>query len=166
MLRQHHVLRNLRKNRDVVITKPNKGNGVVILHRKLYDNAFQEIISDTSKFKIFNEDPTLKCEASFQRFLGKLKQENIFNENIYDVYPPGSVLARLLLKCTNFPHDTFPERRPLFYRYLLLIIILPVPCMIFFHPENLMIALAKLLFLFFLKLKIQIFPVKFLFPTM
>ena len=103
MLRQHHVLRNLRKNRDVVITKPNKGNGVVILHRKLYDNAFQEIISDTSKFKIFNEDPTLKCEASFERFLRKLKQENIFNENIYDVYPPGCALARLLLKCTNFP---------------------------------------------------------------
>ena len=31
ILRQHRVLRNLRKNKDIVITKPDKGNGVVIL---------------------------------------------------------------------------------------------------------------------------------------
>ena len=64
ILRQHHVLRNLRKNKDIVITKPDKGNGVVILDRKLYDNVIQELISDTSKFEKLNEDPTLKREAS------------------------------------------------------------------------------------------------------
>ena len=31
ILRQHRVLRSLRKNKDIVITKPNKGNVVVIL---------------------------------------------------------------------------------------------------------------------------------------
>ena len=78
ILRQHRVLRNLRKNKDIVITKLDKGNGVVILDQKLYDNATQEIISDTSKFKKLNEDPTLKREASLQRFLRKLKQKNFF----------------------------------------------------------------------------------------
>ena len=34
-LRQHRVLRNLRKNKDIVIMKSDKGNGVVILDRKL-----------------------------------------------------------------------------------------------------------------------------------
>ena len=68
ILRQHRVLRNLRKNKDIIITKPDKGNGVVILDRKLYDNAIQEIISDTSKFEKLNEDPTLKRETSLQRF--------------------------------------------------------------------------------------------------
>ena len=43
ILHQHRVFRNLRKNKDV-ITKPNKGNGVVILDQKRYDNAIQEII--------------------------------------------------------------------------------------------------------------------------
>ena len=57
ILRQHRVLRNLRKNKDIVTTKPDKGNGVVILDRKLYDNGIQEIISDTSKFENLNEDP-------------------------------------------------------------------------------------------------------------
>ena len=50
--------------------KPDKGNGVVILDWKLYDTAIQEIITDTS-----NEDPTLKSEASLQRFLYKLNKK-------------------------------------------------------------------------------------------
>ena len=33
ILRQHRVLRNLRKNKDIVITKANIGNGVVITLR-------------------------------------------------------------------------------------------------------------------------------------
>ena len=41
--------------------KLDKRNGVVILDQKLYNNAIEEIISDTSKFKKLNEDPTLKC---------------------------------------------------------------------------------------------------------
>ena len=46
------------KNEDTVITKPNKGNGVFILDRKLYNNAIQEIIPDTFRFEKLNEDPT------------------------------------------------------------------------------------------------------------
>ena len=57
--------------------KPDKGNGVVILNRKLYNNAIEEITSDTSKFEKFNEDPTLKREASLQRFLRKLRQKKL-----------------------------------------------------------------------------------------
>ena len=55
-----------------------KGNGDVILGRKLYKNAIEEIISDTSKFVKLNEDPTLKREASLQRSLRKLKQKTLF----------------------------------------------------------------------------------------
>ena len=55
--------------------KPDKGNGVVILDRKLYNNTIEEIISDTSRFEKLNEEPMLKREASLQRFLHKLKQK-------------------------------------------------------------------------------------------
>ena len=45
---------SLEKNEDFLITKPEKGNGVVILYQKRYnaieDNTIQEIISDTFKF--------------------------------------------------------------------------------------------------------------------
>ena len=46
ILRQHRVLRKLRKNKNVVITKPDKGNRVVILDEKLYNNAFLLFHSD------------------------------------------------------------------------------------------------------------------------
>ena len=49
ILRQDRVLRNLRKNKDIVITKPDKGNGVVILDQKLYNNTIEDIISDSAK---------------------------------------------------------------------------------------------------------------------
>ena len=43
--------------------KADKGNGVVILDWKLYENTIQKIISDTSKIEKLNEDPTLKRES-------------------------------------------------------------------------------------------------------
>ena len=95
-LRQHHILRSLRKNKDIVITKPDKGNGAVILDRKLCNNTIEEIISNTSKFEKFSEDPTLKRKASLQRFLRKLKQKTFFNEIQYGkLYPSGSAPARI-----------------------------------------------------------------------
>ena len=35
-----------------------------MLDQKLYSNAIEEIISDSSKFEKLNENPTLKREAS------------------------------------------------------------------------------------------------------
>ena len=44
--------------------KHDKGNGVIIFDRKLYNNAIEEIISDTSTFEKLSENPILKREAS------------------------------------------------------------------------------------------------------
>ena len=90
---------------------------MIILDRKLYNNAIEEIISDTSKFEKLNEDPTLKREASLQRFLRKLKQKNFFNEIEYDkLHPSGSAPARIYgtPKMHNFSsNDSFPKLRPI-----------------------------------------------------
>ena len=116
ILRQHHVLGNLRKNKGIVITKLDKGNAVVILDRKLYNNAVEEIISNTSKFEKLNEYPTLKREASLQRFLHKLKQKNFFNKIEHDkLYPSRSAPARICgtPKMHKFSSsNSFPKLRP------------------------------------------------------
>ena len=113
ILRQHQILQNLRKNKYIVITKPDKGNGVVILDRTLYNNAIEEIILDTSKFEKLSEDPTLKHEASLQRFLRKLKQKNLFTEVEYDkLYPSGCAPAHIYgtPKMRKFSSsDSFPK---------------------------------------------------------
>ena len=74
-----------------------------ILDQKLYDNAIQEIISDTSSFEKLNEDQTLKRETFLQPFLCNLEHKKILSKDEYDkVYPSGSA-PMVLLKCTNFP---------------------------------------------------------------
>ena len=106
ILRQHRVLRNLRKNKNVVITKPDKGNGVVILDRELSNNAIEGIISDTYKFEKPNKVPTLKREASLQHFLRKLKQKTFLMKlNIISCILLVLLLlvSVVLLKCRNSP---------------------------------------------------------------
>ena len=96
ILRQHRTLQNLRNSKDIVITKLDKGNGVVILDQKLYD--------DTSKFEKLNEDQTLKREASLQRFLCKLKQKTfLMKMNMINCILLVLLLlvSMVLLKCTN-----------------------------------------------------------------
>ena len=88
----------------MVITKPDKENGVVILDRKFHDNTIQEIDPDTSKFERLNEDPNLKREASLQRFLRKLKRKtfltkmNMINCTLLVLL---LLVSMVLLKCTN-----------------------------------------------------------------
>ena len=103
------------ENKDIITTKPNKGNEVVILDGKPYDNAIQKIISDTSKFEKLDEDPTLKRDASLQvslRFLCKLKQKNVFNENEYNKFYPARIYGTP--KIGKFSSsDSFPKLRPI-----------------------------------------------------
>ena len=117
IVRQHRVLRNVSNNKDIVITKPDKENEVVILDRKLYNNAIVEITSDTSKLEKLNEYPPLKREASLQRFLRKLKQKNFFNEiECNKLYPSGCAPARTYgtPKMHQFSSsDSFPKLRPI-----------------------------------------------------
>ena len=81
ILHKQRILWNLKKNKDVVLTKSDKGNGVVILHQELSDN--EEIIQDISKFEKLDENPFLKCKASLQRFLCKLKQKKKKKTEMY-----------------------------------------------------------------------------------
>ena len=93
--------------------------------RKLYNWS----ISDTSKFKKFNEDPTLKHEAPLQRFLHKLKQKSFLTKMNIINYLFDSATARIYdtPKMHNFPlvinSLNFVQ---LLHLDVLLIVILPI----------------------------------------
>ena len=169
ILRQHRVLRNFRKNKDIVITKPDKRNAAVILDRKRYNNAIEEIISGTSKFKKLNENPTLKREASLKRFLRKLKQKKNFHEMEYDtLFPSGSAPAPIYgtPKMHKFSSsNSFPTLRP----------IVSSICTFNYNLSRFLCDLLSPIipneypckdFLLFLELKMEIFPKNLLFSTM
>ena len=116
-VRKHKLLNRLKKNKDIVITYPDKGNGVVILDRKKYDDSIDGLISDTTKFKKLKDDVTLQREGKLQRFLRTLKKKGFFEDSIYDgIYPKGSNPARIygLPKLhKSFPAGTYPPFRPI-----------------------------------------------------
>ena len=60
VLHKHDILKKLRRNKNIVVLKPDKGNGVVILDRSDYSRKILEIIENTGKFVKLDNDPTIK----------------------------------------------------------------------------------------------------------
>ena len=116
-LKKHGILKRLQTNPNIVITRPDKGNGVVVLDKDLYEKCIHELISDKTKFKKLDHDVTLKREKKLQNFLRKLKNDEFFDKDTYlQIYPSGSKPARIY----GLPkmHKTFsspgvPKFRPI-----------------------------------------------------
>ena len=89
-LKKHRILKRLANNKDIIILRPDKGSGTVILNRDEYIKELFDIISDTSKFKKLSADPTLLREGQLQRFLKKLKKKQFFSKEVYDIIYPSS----------------------------------------------------------------------------
>ena len=66
-MKKHGILRQLRKNNDIVILRPDKGNSI-IMDRNVYIQKIFEIMTDRTKFKELSIDPTITCESQLQRF--------------------------------------------------------------------------------------------------
>ena len=105
---QHRVLRNLRKNKDIITTKPDKGNGVVILDRKLYDNPTQEIITklnlkSSMKTQLWNVKlhyNVFYVSCNKKTFLTKMNMINCMLQVLINCIL--LLLSIVLLKFTNF----------------------------------------------------------------
>ena len=81
IIEKHNILTKLRQNKDIVMTRPDKGNGVVILNRKDYNDMMYELLSDTTKFKLIDKDVTISRESKLQRALLALKKKG-FSPNL------------------------------------------------------------------------------------
>ena len=102
--------------KDIVITKPDKGNRVLILDRKLYNNAIEEIISNTSNSKSSVKTQPWNAKLHYNIFCVSWNKKN-FNEIEYDkLYP--SVSAPVRINGTPKMHkfcssDSFRKFRPI-----------------------------------------------------
>ena len=67
------ALKDLRLNHNIVITRPDKGNGVVILDREDYVAKMLTILNQEDKFvrlgDVVDNDNTLQQERALQAFL-------------------------------------------------------------------------------------------------
>ena len=61
------TIKNLRKT--LVIMKPDKGNGIVLLNEDDYTKSMEHLFSDKNKFKQLDSDPTLTRLSSLQSYV-------------------------------------------------------------------------------------------------
>jgi len=76
-LKDLKLLKSLGANSSIVITKPDKGRGVVIVDKVTYLTSVSSLISDPSKFRRITdpiEKISSKIEDKINRFLLKLKK--------------------------------------------------------------------------------------------
>ena len=57
---EENALKNLSNDKSIVIMKPDKGNGVVLMNKDEYISKVKEVLNDTSKFQPIREDLLLK----------------------------------------------------------------------------------------------------------
>ncbi|CAF1487948.1 unnamed protein product, partial [Rotaria sordida] len=90
------ILLNLSKDPSILITKPDKGPGVVILDHNDYIEKLENILSYNKKFKLLNEDPTISRENALITILRQMKNEEYLTQQEYKyIKPVGSVSVRL-----------------------------------------------------------------------
>ena len=80
-------LKSLSRDPSIVIIKPDKGNGVVILDKDDYHSKMETILQDPLKFSVVNEDwfkTIIKEEDQVNRFLINLRQNNHIDKITYD----------------------------------------------------------------------------------
>ena len=72
------IFKNLKEDNSIIITKPDKGRGVVILNRNDYTQKMLDILQDTSKFKEILINPMIfitKLEDRLNRLLRSIKDK-------------------------------------------------------------------------------------------
>ena len=57
-IEERAAIKALRNNKDIVIQRPDKGNGVVIMNSEYYNNELQKILQDNSKFALTDNNQT------------------------------------------------------------------------------------------------------------
>ena len=87
------VLKSLSKREELVISKPDKGKGTVILNKKDYIEKVERILADENKFRKIGvpDFPSIfKIEDRINRFLKEMKDNGIIcNETYKTLYSTG-----------------------------------------------------------------------------
>ena len=93
-------LTELKRNKDIVITRPDKGRVTVILSKREYLEKMDHVLGDESKFlrlgPVSQFDRTIKIETELQQYLkGLLERDEISESNFRFLKPVGSSRPRM-----------------------------------------------------------------------
>ena len=94
------AIHQLKRDKDLIITRPDKGNGVVLLQREDYILKMQNILSQQEKFvrvgPVDENDTTLQQERSLQALLLRAVKRDELTREVYErIRPIGSSRPRM-----------------------------------------------------------------------
>ncbi|CAH8860275.1 unnamed protein product, partial [Trichobilharzia szidati] len=91
-------LKELKDNENLIITRPDKGSGIVLMNKSDYLNKLLVILSDEKKFQKQSpqKDPTEQTELQLTKILKKMKDESVISSKLYEqLRPSGSTTPRM-----------------------------------------------------------------------
>lgn len=97
-MKHRDAIRELRANPDVILSKPDKGSGWVLMNKSDYTAKLLAILQDSSKFvrDTVQKDRTAQDEVKITKVLKELRQQNLINDSLLDqLTPVGSHPSRL-----------------------------------------------------------------------
>ena len=100
LLTKKHIeeLRILQKNKDLIMTRPDKGSGIVLLNKEEYISKMNKILCDEKKFSHDpkDKDKTAVIEKQLTKILKQMLDDSIIDKDLYDkLRPTGSTIPRL-----------------------------------------------------------------------
>ena len=109
--REHlKVLSELRTNRNLVITRPDKGRATVIMTKTGYVEKMMKILGDKRKFltlgPVSQIDQTAKLEQHLRSYLNKLKEKKEVNDDVFERIAPTAPKCRVCMACRKFTSPT------------------------------------------------------------
>ena len=124
MHKEHfQAIKSLRSNEQILITKPDKGSGVVILNKSDYIQKLGYILDDKTKFfnmgSVDQHDNTAKTEQKLQKRLLDLVNQKILTRDIYDRIRPTGLTAPTYVWLTENAQRRHPTSAHFIYDWLL-----------------------------------------------
>ena len=110
------LLKEFASDPTIVVTKPDKGKGVVVLDKVKYVEKVESILSDRSKFTVVTEPLhkiLLQLEDKVNRLLNKLKKDSIITDQLYNSLHVSGSTPGILYGLPKI-HKTNVPLRPIF----------------------------------------------------
>ena len=103
-------MKKLSHDSSLVICKPDKGNGVVVMNKTDYVHKMKQILNDQSKFKQVSDNNCLKQLSRFQNFLARLKRVGAIDLMTYKRIRPVSTSVPTLYGLPKIHKENNPLR--------------------------------------------------------
>ena len=105
---EKQALRNLLKNKKIIITHADKGNCTVVLDKSDYDSRINDLLSDINAYALLKFDLTGNIEGKLNRFVYMLFMKSRISQHTYRYLHSTDSIAPGVYGLPKFHKTDFP----------------------------------------------------------